>query len=138
MSMPKIPEEKFRPSLNEVLIDILKSIALEETALSHILNAEGEKNQLIIQKLEKCKDPKAIKELNNSMKQTEKIINTILMKEWLLLRKMETVSDIKETLRVCDKKHTSCDLSDNLSHNKNFSNDEHYHFNEDEDDHPNY
>jgi ADP-dependent phosphofructokinase/glucokinase len=43
MSMPQIPEEKYRPDVCEVLIDILKSIALEETALANILNAEGRK-----------------------------------------------------------------------------------------------
>ncbi len=44
MSMPQIPEEKFRPSLEEVVIDLLASIALEETALSHLIHAEAEKN----------------------------------------------------------------------------------------------
>ena len=30
MSMPQIPEESFRPTKEEVVIDLLKSIAMEE------------------------------------------------------------------------------------------------------------
>ena len=43
MSAPEIPER----TQEESLIDLLESIALEETALAHILNAEGEKIQAI-------------------------------------------------------------------------------------------
>lgn len=46
MSMPII-----KPSgvtRQEAITDIIESVALEETALSHILNAEGEKLQAVI------------------------------------------------------------------------------------------
>jgi len=48
VSMPLIPEEKFRPNLKEAFIDLIESIALEEISLSHILNAEAEKIQAFI------------------------------------------------------------------------------------------
>ncbi|MEG0275956.1 MAG: hypothetical protein RR630_02905 [Coprobacillus sp.] len=52
MSMPIItPSDVTR---EEAITDIIESVALEETALSHILNAEGEKLQAVI----------AIKEVN--------------------------------------------------------------------------
>lgn len=46
MSMPIItPGEGTR---EQAITDLIESVALQETALSHILNAEGEKLQLII------------------------------------------------------------------------------------------
>ncbi len=44
MGMPEIPPQHHRPDLYHTIIDLLESIALEETALSHLLNAEAEKN----------------------------------------------------------------------------------------------
>lgn len=46
MSMPVIiPSTTTRP---QAITDIIESVALEQTALSHILNAEGEKLQKVI------------------------------------------------------------------------------------------
>lgn len=46
MSMPVIiPSDTTR---EQAITDIIESVALEETALSHILNAEGEKLQKVI------------------------------------------------------------------------------------------
>lgn len=111
MSMPQIPEEKNRPSLCEVTIDILKSVALEETALSHILNAEGERSQAMIKKFECCPDGRALEGLNESVRQTEKMLNTIIMKEWLLLRKLETAFEINQKMD-CKPKDKECGCRD--------------------------
>ncbi len=46
MSMPVI--EPSGVTREEAITDLIASIALEETALSHILNAEGEKLQAVI------------------------------------------------------------------------------------------
>lgn len=108
MSMPQIPEEKNRPNLCEVTIDILKSVALEETALSHILNAEGERSQAVIRKYECCHGGITLEELNESIRQTEKMLNTIIMKEWLLLRKMETACEINQKLNLKSKEKDNC------------------------------
>lgn len=107
MSMPQIPEEKYRPNLCEVTIDILKSVALEETALSHILNAEGERCQAMVKKFECCKHEISLCELNESIRQAEKMLNTIIMKEWLLLRKLETAFEINQKM-TCNKKENDC------------------------------
>ena len=45
MSVPKFPESDAIPSCEESISSIIMSIAMEEAALSHILNAEGEKLQ---------------------------------------------------------------------------------------------
>lgn len=48
MSMPTISMHCNPISMCQAVTDLIESIALEETALSHILNAEGEKLQKVI------------------------------------------------------------------------------------------
>lgn len=48
MSMPSISTNPHPISMCQAITDLIESIALEEAALSHILNAEGEKLQRII------------------------------------------------------------------------------------------
>ncbi|MGI6175798.1 MAG: hypothetical protein ACOYJC_06530 [Christensenellales bacterium] len=50
MSMPEFPKPNPDLTQEQVLTMILSSIALEEVALSHIINAEGEKIQYILNK----------------------------------------------------------------------------------------
>lgn len=94
MSMPTIPEERHRPTKNEVIIDLLKSIAMEETALAHLINAEAKKVKAFV-------GPKGNFPLSPSVKQiiafnahVFKIMDVIVMKEWLLLRKLNDVADL--------------------------------------------
>ncbi len=42
MSMPTITTSPNPISMSQAITDLIESIALEETALSHILNADGE------------------------------------------------------------------------------------------------
>lgn len=72
--------------------DIIESIALMETSLSHILNAEGEKLQKIIA----CSDdPCMILEVNEAVNQT--IVNVTHL-EHVLYSKLETAKSL------CEKK----------------------------------
>lgn len=48
MSMPKFPETGDGLQRSEVLNQLISSIAYEELALSHIINAEGEKLQFVL------------------------------------------------------------------------------------------
>ena len=48
MSMPSFPPNGADMTQEEALTMIIASIAMEELALSHILNAEGEKRQYIL------------------------------------------------------------------------------------------
>ena len=48
MSMPVISTAANPVSMSQAITDLIESIALEETALSHILNAEGEKLQKVL------------------------------------------------------------------------------------------
>lgn len=106
MGMPNIPEGKFRPNEKEVIIDLFESIALEEMALSHIINAEGEKTQEIVQKYKKHQiDECDLIKLSNS---TNQVITNLIIKEWLLLTKFNSVKDYSEIINQ-KSKNKKCD-----------------------------
>lgn len=96
MSMPSIPEGKYRPSLPETVVDLLESIALEEIAISHILNAQGEKVQEIVKKYDLCKID--FSQMVYACKSTQEMVNALIMKEWLLYNKLGTVLNIGEDI----------------------------------------
>jgi hypothetical protein len=96
MSMPEIPENKHRPSFPEVEIDLLESIALEEIALSHLLNAEAEKIQAFVGKHHDFPTHPSNCEIIRFNRVATQFVRTIVMKEWLLLNKLETVLGIEE------------------------------------------
>lgn len=71
---------------NSTLNNLIESIALEETALSHILNAEGEKIQ---RALELSTNQKQLEEVNNSV---QNVIRKITLLESILLDKFVSVN----------------------------------------------
>lgn len=70
------------------LYDVIESIALTETALSHILNAEGEKLQRI---LELTHDPETLLETNKSISAT---ISKVTHLEYVLFEKLQIVQEM--------------------------------------------
>lgn len=102
MSMPTIPEEHHRPCKHEVVIDLLKSIAMEETALSHLINAEAKKIQAFIGEnndFPLCPSTEEILSFNSHV---FKVMDIIVMKEWLLLRKMKDVIELSGWIGSAD------------------------------------
>ena len=71
-------------SREQAVTDLIQSVALQEAALSHILNAEGEKMQAII-KMEDVTTEELLK-LNKSV---ERMINSITRLEMMLQAKLE-------------------------------------------------
>jgi hypothetical protein len=96
MSMPTIPHEPHRPNRKQVIIDLLESIALEEIALSHILNAESEKIQAFVGECLDFPTNPSCKEIIKFNKGVNQLLETVVMKEWLLLRKLENVLDFHD------------------------------------------
>ncbi len=82
MSMPIIQASETERS--QAITDIVESIALEQTALSHILNAEGEKLQAVI-KMEDV-SPDQLLQVNRSV---QKMVDTIARLEIILHSKLE-------------------------------------------------
>ncbi|MGL5380755.1 hypothetical protein [Clostridium sp.] len=85
MGMPIItPSETTRC---QAITDIIESVALEQTALSHILNAEGEKIQKVVA------NAKSSDELLAVNKSVQSMVNTITRLEMVLQAKLEMFED---------------------------------------------
>ena len=83
MSAPKIEKSKNAIDKEQAIADIIESIALEETGLAHIINAEGEKIQRALEIADSTDD---LINVNKSVKDT--IVNIIKM-QMLLQFKLE-------------------------------------------------
>lgn len=95
MSMPKIECTQIDKCC--AASSLLQSIALEEAAISHILNAEGEKLQKAIS-LQECSH----KDLLDVNKSVEDMVDKITALEIVLKSKLDLISPI---LDHCDKPH---------------------------------
>ncbi len=92
MSMPTIPdiEPKICLTTEEALNIVIASVGLEEIALSHILNAEGEKIQSVIGTLKgQYPNNPSIKDLERIDASVNETLRNIIKKEMLLEFKLE-------------------------------------------------
>lgn len=89
MSMPKIECTNIDKCC--AASSLVQSIALEETAISHILNAEGEKIQKVLS-LHTC-DPDQILKVNRSV---ESMIEKVTSLELVLKSKLDLIMPILE------------------------------------------
>ncbi len=118
MGMPQIPDGANRPNTEEVFIDLLESIALEEMAISHILNAEGEKLQAVITSFKNNQtDVCGLNKISANINQT---IGDLIVKEWLLLRKFNSIKDFSSHIFKPTKKSCNCN---NCNHNNPYKTD---------------
>lgn len=81
MGMPVITPSKTTRS--QAITDIIESVALEETALSHILNAEGEKIQKVVAMADVT--PEVLLATNKSV---ETMVNAVSRLEMILHSKL--------------------------------------------------
>lgn len=95
MSMPKIECTNIDKCC--AATSLLQSIALEETAISHILNAEGEKLQKAI-----CMEECSEKDLLDVNKSVEDMVDKITTLEVVLKSKLDLIVPI---LEHCDRMH---------------------------------
>ena len=73
---------------NQAITDLIQSVALQETALSHMLNAEGEKMQAIIAMPNATLED--MMEMNESV---NKLVNAVTRLEMMFLAKLELFAD---------------------------------------------
>lgn len=106
MGMPQIPEGCNRPNFNEMLIDLLESIALDHMSLAHLTNAEGEKLQEVINKFA-C-DEISYCELEHSCQSVNSLMNNVIMQQWLLFNRLTTVLDIQNKINPPPPSHNHC------------------------------
>jgi len=91
MSMPSFPPNGADMTREEALTMIIASIAMEELALSRILNAEGEKLQYILGTLpgsRPCAAPKDVLAVNKSV---TVLLEAVTQNQMLLKNKLERV-----------------------------------------------
>ncbi len=101
MSMPVI--EPSKTTRCQAITDVIESVALQQTGLSHIINAEGEKIQMALKLAEK--DSSILLSVNNSV---NSMLNSITRLEVILQGKLEL---FKDCLCYCDtKEEHSIDL----------------------------
>lgn len=106
MGMPNIPD--ITPSIKikreEVVNLLLASIALEELGLAHIINAEGEKIQAVVNQ-RGC----TLNSLLCIDKSVDKVLRDVIKKEMLLQFKLQDVLDLIDCSDDCSKKRHDCD-----------------------------
>lgn len=94
MSMPSFPPHGADLTREEALTMIIASIAMEELALSHIVNAEGEKLQYILGTLpgtKPCACPQDVLAVNKSV---ASLLDVVAQNQMLLKNKLEKVLDV--------------------------------------------
>lgn len=100
MSMPTIPDinADIKISREDVVNIIVASIAMEELALAHILNAEGEKLQYVLGTL-KGSDPDQVTvcDIMAVNKDIEKTLRDVIKTEMLLQFKLEDAMEFAES-----------------------------------------
>ncbi|WP_068775901.1 hypothetical protein [Paenibacillus sp. FJAT-26967] len=93
MSLPVVPN--ITPDITLTAEDaynmLLISIAMEEIGLSHIINAEAEKIQFVLGTLHACSEPGTMKEIMLINKEVRATLDTVLLEEMLLYRKLNTI-----------------------------------------------
>ncbi|MDD3430299.1 MAG: hypothetical protein PHG02_09890 [Oscillospiraceae bacterium] len=88
MSMPVISMHCRPVPMSQAISDLVESIALEEAALSHILNAEGEKIQRVVAMEDVTVTD--LLDVNDSVRNT---VSSIASLEDMLKDKLEYISD---------------------------------------------
>lgn len=103
LSMPNIPD--ITPNIclchEDVINLLLSSVALQEIALSNVINAESEKLQYIIKKSGKCYSIKELICLNESI---EKVLYEVGVIENLLATKLRRINE------NCNKNKECCEI----------------------------
>ncbi len=106
MGMPQFPDRKSYPNTTEIVLELLESVAVEELALAHILNAEGEKMQEVIKKF--ADDNLCSTSLNKLSKSTQSLLNSIIIKEWILFNKVNSALEIYQTINTSSDTDNCC------------------------------
>ncbi|MCL2253796.1 MAG: hypothetical protein FWC09_05060 [Lachnospiraceae bacterium] len=103
MSMPKFPEIPGL-SLEDSMVQIISSIAMEELALSHIINSEGEKIQYVLGTLETGTGSSGQKiSLEDILKVNESVkdmLGAVSMNQMFLLGKLSAAMDAYSKLKA--------------------------------------
>jgi hypothetical protein len=91
MSIPEFPKPDPDLTQEQALTMILSSIALEEVALSHIINAEGEKIQHILKQTPCDQNPADLNGILAVNQSVTNLLEVVLQNQMILKNKMDKV-----------------------------------------------
>ncbi|MBC9783772.1 hypothetical protein H1S01_04500 [Heliobacterium chlorum] len=93
MSFPTIPNINPNISVEEAVSLILSCMAFEELGLAHIINAEAEKIQFVLDPLHRQdkNEPLKIKDLIEINSSVERTIKAVINQQMLILFKLEEI-----------------------------------------------
>jgi predicted secreted Zn-dependent protease len=97
-------------AMEDIIEELIQSIVNEEHSLSQILRSEAKKIEKIIKQKEKndlCIS--TIEKINDSSKS---ILDTVLMKQWLMIKKLESIRSLSDYHERSTKDHHFEDLED--------------------------
>lgn len=86
-------DDRCEGCLHKTVLTLLESLAAEESALAGIVRAEGERIQAMIRVGDGVTEP-GEPVLLPERAGASRLLDTVLMNEWLLLRKLEQVLEI--------------------------------------------
>jgi len=103
MSMPKYPPQTSPPSRKQLVNDILESIALEELAVAHLINAEAEKIQAFTGPYGGFPTSPTNKQINEFQSYVARILEALTEKQKILTRTMEMAKELLEEEREVEE-----------------------------------
>ncbi|MFB5762024.1 hypothetical protein [Paenibacillus medicaginis] len=97
MSLPNVPNitPTITVSTNEAINLLLTSIAMEEISISHIINSEAERIQLVLGTLHESSTPASIEEILEVNRDVRQTLADVVRSELLLHIKLVTVLNAK-------------------------------------------
>lgn len=90
MGVPQIP----RRTLREALTDVIESIALEEAAMAHLINAEAEKAQFIAHNMSSLLDDGTLDDILQVQKSISRLLDQVIRKQDILLEKLRLALEV--------------------------------------------
>lgn len=85
-------------SLDEALSQLVKSIAIEEEALASLMQAEADKTLAFVGKERNLPTQPSTSEFIQFNQTVTKMLDSILMAEWMLMKKMDSVMEFQHLL----------------------------------------
>lgn len=98
MIIPNIYKGENTPSLDEAITKIIDSVAEEEMALAQLISSEANKINAFVGEYSNFPTSPTNREILKFNQSIQNIIDSVMMKEWLLYKKIEMVLTLIEKL----------------------------------------
>lgn len=94
MDMSQTVESKDISSLEQTIAELLASVAAEEISLANLINATAETIQTLSCLISNSNHHSQAKEIDYLYKSITKTLETVIMKEWILSKKLDNIFEI--------------------------------------------